>query len=172
MFYVNIETEPGTRLERTLNLTLEIEKVVRANLGEGEARGVVAYAGQQFTETEPLRGSHRGQVLVGLRPDGREVTDIINEMRESVRAVPGPSRVTFLELAGGPPSSKPISIKVRGSDFSELRAAADEIRNILHNTAGVKDVNDDAQDGRFALQLTLDPDQGSSLRTAPSGYCS
>ena len=159
VFYVNIETEPGTRLERTLNLTLEIEKVVRANLGEGEARGVVAYAGQQFTETEPLRGSHRGQVLVGLRPDGREVTDIINEMRESVRAVPGPSRVTFLELAGGPPSSKPISIKVRGSDFSELRAAADEIRNILHHTAGVKDVNDDAQDGRFALQLTLDPDQ-------------
>ena len=159
VFYVNIETEPGTRLERTLNLTLEIEKVVRANLGEGEARGVVAYAGQQFTETEPLRGSHRGQVLVGLQPDGREVTDIINEMRESVRAVPGPSRVTFLELAGGPPSSKPISIKVRGSDFSELRAAADEIRNILHNTAGVKDVSDDAQDGRFALQLTLDPDQ-------------
>ena len=88
VFYVNIETEPGTRLERTLNLTLEIEKVVRANLGEGEARGVVAYAGQQFTETEPLRGSHRGQVLVGLQPDGREVTDIINEMRESVRAVP------------------------------------------------------------------------------------
>ena len=48
------------------SFNLEIEKVVRANLGEGEARGVVAYAGQQFTETEPLRGSHRGQVLVGL----------------------------------------------------------------------------------------------------------
>ena len=66
VFYVNLETEPGTKLERTLDLTLEIEKVVRANLGEEEARGIVVYAGQQFTETEPLRGSHRGQVLVGL----------------------------------------------------------------------------------------------------------
>ena len=159
VFYVNVETEPGTRLEQTLNLTVEIEQVVRASLGEKEARGIVAYAGQQFTETEPLRGSHRGQVLVGLQPDGREVSDIVDGMREAVLAVPGPSRVTFLELAGGPPAAKPISIKVRGSEFGELRAAADEIRGILQNTPGIKDITDDAQDGRFALQLTLNPDQ-------------
>jgi len=159
VFYVNVETEPGTRLEQTLNLTVEIEQVVRASLGENEARGIVAYAGQQFTETEPLRGSHRGQVLVGLQPDGREVSDIVDGMREAVLAVPGPSRVTFLELAGGPPAAKPISIKVRGSEFGELRAAADEIRGILQNTPGIKDITDDAQDGRFALQLTLNPDQ-------------
>jgi len=159
VFYVNLETEPGTKLERTLDLTLDIEKAVRANLGDQEARGIVAYAGQQFTETEPLRGSHRGQVLVGLNPDGREVSEIVNGMREAVLRVPGPSRVTFLELAGGPPAAKPISIKVRGSDFSELRSAADEIRAILQNTAGVKEITDDAQDGRLALQLKLDPDQ-------------
>ncbi len=159
VFYVNVETEPGTRLEQTLNLTVEIEQVVRKSLGENEARGIVAYAGQQFTETEPLRGSHRGQVLVGLQPDGREVSDIVDGMREAVLAVPGPSRVTFLELAGGPPAAKPISIKVRGSEFGELRAAADEIRGILQNTPGIKDITDDAQDGRFALQLTLNPDQ-------------
>jgi multidrug efflux pump subunit AcrB len=168
VFYVNVETEPGTKLERTLDLTLEIEKAVRANLAADEARGIVAYAGQQFTETEPLRGSHRGQVLVGLQPEGREVSDIVDGMREAVIAVPGPSRVTFLELAGGPPAAKPISIKVRGSEFGELRAAADEIRSILQNTAGVKDITDDAQDGRFALQLTLDPDQVARSGLVPA----
>lgn len=168
VFYVNVETEPGTKLERTLDLTLEIEKAVRTNLAADEARGIVAYAGQQFTETEPLRGSHRGQVLVGLQPEGREVSDIVDGMREAVLAVPGPSRVTFLELAGGPPAAKPISIKVRGSEFGELRAAADEIRSILQNTAGVKDITDDAQDGRFALQLTLDPDQVARSGLVPA----
>ena len=168
VFYVNVETEPGTKLERTLDLTLQIEKAVRANLVPDEARGTAAYAGQQFTETEPLRGSHRGQVLVGLQPEGREVSDIVDGMREAVLAVPGPSRVTFLELAGGPPAAKPISIKVRGSEFGELRAAADEIRSILQNTAGVKDITDDAQDGRFALQLTLDPDQVARSGLVPA----
>ena len=168
VFYVNVETEPGTKLERTLDLTLEIERVVRANLDVNEARGIVAYAGQQFTETEPLRGSHRGQVLVGLQPEGREVSDIVHAMREAVLAVPGPSRVTFLELAGGPPAAKPISIKVRGSEYGELRAAADEILGILQNTAGVKDVIDDAQDGRLALQLTLNPDQVARSGLVPA----
>ena len=168
VFYVNVETEPGTKLERTLDLTLEIERVVRANLDVNEARGIVAYAGQQFTETEPLRGSHRGQVLVGLQPEGREVSDIVDAMREAVLAVPGPSRVTFLELAGGPPAAKPISIKVRGSEYGELRAAADEILGILQNTAGVKDVIDDAQDGRLALQLTLNPDQVARSGLVPA----
>lgn len=159
VFYVNLETEPGTKLERTLDLTLEIEKAVRANLDDAEARGIVTYAGQQFTETEPLRGSHRGQVLVGLNPEGREVSEIVDGMREAVLQVPGPSRVTFLEIAAGPPSAKPISIKVRGSDFSELRLAAEEIQAILQKIAGVKDITDDAQDGRLALQLKLDSDQ-------------
>lgn len=168
VFYVNVETEPGTKLERTLDLTLEIERVVRANLDVNEARGIVAYAGQQFTETEPLRGSHRGQVLVGLQPEGREVSDIVDAMREAVLSVPGPSRVTFLELAGGPPAAKPISIKVRGSEYGELRAAADEILGILQNTAGVKDVIDDAQDGRLALQLTLNPDQVARSGLVPA----
>ena len=168
VFYVNVETEPGTKLERTLDLTLEIERVVRANLDVNEARGIVAYAGQQFTETEPLRGSHRGQVLVGLQPEGREVSDIVDAMREAVLSLPGPSRVTFLELAGGPPAAKPISIKVRGSEYGELRAAADEILGILQNTAGVKDVIDDAQDGRLALQLTLNPDQVARSGLVPA----
>ena len=167
VFYVNVETESGTQLERTLDLALEVEQVVRSNLRTNEARGIVTYAGQQFTETEPLRGSHRGQVLVGLNPDGREVSEIVEGMREAVLQVPGPSNVTFLQLAGGPPAAKPISIKVRGSEFAELRSAADKVRNILGQTPGIKDIVDDAQDGRLALQLKLEPDQVARSGISP-----
>ena len=168
VFYVNVDAEPGTRLERTLAMATEAERVVRANLEPGEARGVVAYAGQQFTETEPLRGSHRGQVLVGLNPDGREVADIVDGMREVVTAIAGPTRVTFLQLAGGPPAAKPISIKVRGSDFVELREAAERIKAILKETAGVKDITDDAQDGRLALDMRLKGDQVARTGLSPT----
>ena len=167
VFYVNVETEAGTQLERTLDLALAVEQVVRSNLRTNEARGIVTYAGQQFTETEPLRGSHRGQVLVGLNPDGREVSEIVDGMREAVLQVPGPSNVTFLELAGGPPAAKPISIKVRGSEFAELRSAADKVRSILVQTPGIKDIVDDAQDGRLALQLKLEPDQVARSGISP-----
>lgn len=159
VFYVNLETEPGTRLETTLEMTLRAEAVVQANLAPDEARGVVSYVGQQFTDTEPLRGSHLGQILVGLNPTGREVSDIVEGMRAEVEQVPGPTRITFLELAGGPPAAKPISIKVRGSEFAELRAAANAIKSILESTAGVKEITDDASDGRLALDLRVKGEQ-------------
>ena len=167
VFYVNLDAEPGTRLERTLEMAVQAEQVVRAHLEPDEARGVVAYAGQQFTETEPLRGSHLGQVLVGLNPDGREVSDIVDGMRDAVGALAGPTRVTFLQLAGGPPAAKPISIKVRGSDFSELRQAADRIKAILRDTPGVTDITDDAQDGRLALDMRLKGDQVARTGMSP-----
>ena len=95
---------------------------------DGEARAVVGYAGNMFTETEPRLGDHYGQVLVGLNPRtpaSREVDEIIEAMREDVVATPGPVQVSFLRLAGGPPTEKPISVKVRGDDYDEIRAAAD-----------------------------------------------
>ena len=167
VFYVNLDAEPGTRLERTLEMAVQAEQLVRAHLEPDEARGVVAYAGQQFTETEPLRGSHLGQVLVGLNPDGREVSEIVDGMRDAVGALAGPTRVTFLQLAGGPPAAKPISIKVRGSDFSELRQAADRIKAILRDTPGVTDITDDAQDGRLALDMRLKGDQVARTGMSP-----
>jgi multidrug efflux pump subunit AcrB len=168
VFYVNLDAEPGTTLERTLQMSLQAEEVVRAHLEPDEARGVVAYAGQQFTETEPLRGSHLGQVLVGLNPEGREVSQIVDGMREAVENLAGPTRVTFLQLAGGPPAAKPISIKVRGSEFDELREAADRIKSILGDTPGVKDITDDAQDGRLALDMRLKGDQVARTGMSPT----
>ncbi len=167
VFYVNVDSEPGTRLESTLEMVLAVESVVKAGLEDNEARGVIAYAGQQFTETEPLRGSHRGQILVGLNPEGREVSDIVDGLRDAVDSVPGPSRVTFLQLAGGPPAAKPISIKVRGSEYGELRAAADQVKMILAATPGVKDITDDAQEGRMALEMAFNADQMSRSGLSP-----
>ncbi|MEZ5584316.1 MAG: hypothetical protein R3F37_17590 [Candidatus Competibacteraceae bacterium] len=47
------------------------EAKVRANLRDGEARAVVSYAGQAFTEIAPLFGDQYGQILVGLNPKRR-----------------------------------------------------------------------------------------------------
>ena len=66
---------------------------------------------------------------------------MIEDMRASVEAVPGPRRVSFLRLSGGPPTAKPISIKVRGDAYAEIRAAADALRTahfVAHQVAASK----------------------------------
>ena len=161
VFYVNVEMPPSTPLEGTMAKVLEIESRVKAGLRDGEARAVVSYAGNMFTETEPRLGDQYGQVLVGLNPKApglREVDEMIEALRDSVTATPGPVQVSFLRLAGGPPTEKPISVKVRGDAYAEIRAAADVLRNILAGIEGVKDIEDDASRGRSELVLQLDTD--------------
>ncbi|MEH6578836.1 MAG: efflux RND transporter permease subunit [Amphritea sp.] len=153
LFYVNIEMAPQISLSTTMDKVKQAETIVRKHLKDEDVRAVVGYAGQQFTETAPLFGDHYGQVLVGLKPktdDNRSVDELLAAVREDVLALPGPVNITFLRLAGGPPVSKPISIKVRGDEYPEIRAAADALQAYMHTVA---EISDDAGGGRMALTL-------------------
>ncbi len=161
MFYVNIEMPPSTPLAQTLAKVEEIESKVRRHLQDGESRALISYAGSMFTETEPRLGDQVGQIMVGLQPrtEGlRSVNEMIAAMRDDVLATPGPIQISFLRMAGGPPVSKPISIKVRGDDYATIRAAANDLRAILAGIEGIVDIEDDASKGRNELILTLDND--------------
>ncbi|QTR48827.1 hypothetical protein [Candidatus Thiothrix anitrata] len=46
--------------------------------------------------------------------------------------------IAFLELAGGLPAAKPISVKVRGDDYAEIQAATNALKQSLAANAGSK----------------------------------
>ena len=161
LFYVNVEMPPETPLQETLDTLQEIEHKVRAGIRDGEVRAMVAYAGSMFTETEQRIGDHLGQILVGLEPYTpglRTVEQMTEDLRDAVVGVPGPIRVWFLRLSGGPPTAKPISIKVRGDAYDDIRVAADQLKSIMRGIDGVKDIEDDADKGRSELVLAFDND--------------
>lgn len=161
IFYVNVDMPSGSALETTLRHVQRVEERVQQHLLPGEARAVTSNAGLKFTDTEPLYGDHYGQIMVALlprEPGMRDVSGIVEAMRAEVTATPGPAKVSFLQLSGGPPMSKPISVKVRGDDYPELRAAADSIKALVEAVPGVRDVTDDDLPGRQELVLKLDPE--------------
>ena len=159
LYYVNVDMPPNAPIEETLRQTLQVEKRVRAGLREGEARSVTSLAGIKFTEMEPLYGDQYGQIAVSLnpaRPGVRGLDDIIEGMRESVTQTPGRATISFLKLSGGPPTAKPISVKVRADDRAELRAAADAVKGIVAKIPGARDVVDNDTPGRDELSLRVD----------------
>jgi multidrug efflux pump subunit AcrB len=161
LFYINVEMPPETPLGKTLEKVREIERAARTRIDDGEARAIVSYAGNMFTETEQRIGDHLGQIVVGLNPktpERRTVEAMIEALRPVVTAVPGTTETTFLRLSGGPPTQKPISIKVRGDDYPTIRSAANALQQVLQETPGVKDIGDDADLGRSELVLRFDVD--------------
>jgi multidrug efflux pump subunit AcrB len=170
LFYVTVEMPPATPPKQTIDKVLEVERRVRSHIRPGEARALVSYAGYIFTETEPRVGEHLGQILVGLNPktpELRTVEAMMDAMRADVLATPGPDQISFVRLSGGPPTAKPISVKARGDEYTEIRAAADALKAMLADIEGVKDISDDASRGRSELLLRLDDDAISRAGLSP-----
>jgi multidrug efflux pump subunit AcrB len=161
LFYINVEMPPETPLPHTLAKVEQIERAARERIAEGEARAILSYAGNMFTETEQRIGEHLGQIIVGLNPktdELRTVEAMIEDLRPVLLAIPGPMQTSFMRLTGGPPTQKPISIKVRGDDYAVISAAAADIKAIMNDIPGIKDIGDDADRGRSELVLKFDVD--------------
>jgi len=170
LFYVSIEMPNGTPLTETMTNVSNLEVIVNRYLRDDEVRSVVSYAGRMFTETAPFIGDHYGQILVTLRPKTetmRPVGDVVDAMREEVLSFSGPNKVFFMEISGGPPTSKPISVKVRGDDIDQIRTAAQEVKQLLADAGFARDITDDDSPGLNELVLRIDTDAAQASGIIP-----
>ncbi|HEX6260215.1 MAG TPA: efflux RND transporter permease subunit, partial [Woeseiaceae bacterium] len=159
LFYVHVEMPPDAPLEETLAQAERVEQRIRKLIQQDEIRAISVMAGVKFTDAEALFGDQYGQIQVSLMPktpDNRAVGEIVDAIREVALATPGNAEISFFEVSGGPPVAKDISVKVRGDDFEELRAAAEELKRIVSNIEGSGNVIDNDVPGRY--ELTLQPD--------------
>ena len=166
LFYVNVEMPAGTTLHDTLRQLEIIEKKVRKNLEPGEARGISAVSGQMFTEMAPFFGDQYGQITVSLNPktaDNRGIAEIVDAMKPEIETTIGPSDISFLIMQGGPPKGRPVSIKVRGDNFEQIASAVEDLKQIIRDIPGTKNLTDDDSPGKLELRLKFDTE---ALRTA------
>jgi len=71
----------------------------------------------------------------------RPATEILNDVRERARAVPGVV-VETRKQEGGPGAGKPIQLEVAGDDPEQLAAGIAQLRAMLAELGGVKDLED------------------------------
>ncbi|MCJ8268520.1 MAG: efflux RND transporter permease subunit, partial [Psychrosphaera sp.] len=158
LFYINVTMPPSSSLQNTINKVLEIESIANEALRDEEVRSVVSYGGQMFTEMAPVFGDNKGQVLISLKPKGdhlRSIEDIIAQIQPGLDKVLGATDLSFLKIAGGPPTSKAISVKVRGDNFDDIRAASTALRNFMDNDERYLEVSDDDSPGSNGLTFSL-----------------
>lgn len=171
LFYVNVEMPNGTFADNTVNYATQIETQVLSHLQANELNGSVSYAGMMFTETEAVFGEHVGQVMISLKPATkgmRSVDDIVDSMRTDIEQTPGPKKVSFLRMAGGPPTSKPINIKVRGDNFQQIRAALSDVKAILKQVPTISDIEDNDTLGQSELIIRPNYDAIQRNQVDPS----
>ncbi|MEL7537884.1 MAG: efflux RND transporter permease subunit [Pseudomonadota bacterium] len=159
IFYVSVTMSPGAKLEDTLAAAQRIERRIAPAVRDDERRAISVLAGVQFNEVEMLVGDQYAQIQVSLLPkttSNRSVAEIIDVIRDDVLATPVNGEVSFLAITGGPPTERPINVKMRGDDLTQLRDATDAMLTRIRAVPGTTDVIDDEVPGRRELVLDLD----------------
>lgn len=124
-----------------------------------------------FDEMEAVYGDNYGQVMVSLNPhtsDMQTVDQIIETQRKDVLSIPGPKNISYLRMASGPPTSKPIHIKVRGDNFEDIRKAVIDVTAILNNIPSVSDISDNDTVGQPELIIRPNHDAINRSKISPS----
>lgn len=159
IFYVNLDMPAGSAIDATLREAERLEAAIRPHLQAGELRGMAAYAGVKFTETEPVYGDAYGQVVVSLMPrvgTMRSTDEIVEAIRRDLSARTWGGAVSYTVLSGGPPPQPAIKVRLKSDDYDRLRAAADALKARIRELPAVRDIRDDDLPGRHELILTVD----------------
>lgn len=176
-FNVKFKAPVGTSLEQTKKLALPVEELI-AKLPKNEVRNYVTTIGQQQARPDeaPVRGSHYGQIMVYLMPEGdrdRLADDIIGVLRDQYSELhpekegEPPFTVSFEKANAGPPVGKPISIGVRGSSYEEIMPLVEEIEEQLQEMDGVKDLSNDYSVGKDQWIVKVDTAKALNLGLNP-----
>jgi len=97
--------------------------------------------------------------------DSREVSRILDTIREELRAHPG-ARIDLEEFENGPPLEAPIAIRLLGDDTDSLETAANAVEGILRSTEGTRDVRNPSRERRTDLRVKVDRDKAAVLGVA------
>ncbi len=159
-FMVYVEMPTGTSLEVTDGVIRRIEEEA-LTLPRDDVTSVVAVAGLMQEEDWTVTSSV-GQIIVDLKPASerkRSVEELMDMLRRRTAHISGPKNVRFKKMISGPPTGKPVEIKVKGKDFVKLKEIADLLKAELRKMPGVYDVGDNFSPGKQEIKIRLDEDK-------------
>lgn len=178
---IEVHTPVGTSFSATKDVMLQIEEYVNDVKQEIDKtskispfESVSVNIGQITAESSPgggkggESGSNLGQVKVKLVPsDFRDLSayDVETKIRNRIENIPGIESLEFQSSLIG--NEADIEIEISHSDESELRNAAQSLKESLRKITGTKEVADSFEEGKSEYVFKLN-EEGLSLGLTPS----
>ncbi|MCG2419812.1 CusA/CzcA family heavy metal efflux RND transporter [Aequorivita sp. F47161] len=146
-FVIQPVLKTGTSLSNTIAITTQIENILIDNFPEVDQ--VVSRIGAAEVPTDPM-SMEDSDVIITLKPKKEWVSassknELAEKFKEALAIIPGmeveftqPIEMRFNELITGVRAD--IAIKIFGEDLDVLSKKANEIKNLVENTAGVDDI--------------------------------
>jgi HAE1 family hydrophobic/amphiphilic exporter-1 len=179
---VNAELAVGTRIERTEEMLLRLEEMIKENVPE--AVTLITQGGGGGNNWQGGGGStHRGQIRLMLVPrDQRTRTneEIAVALRRQLSGLPGVivranpaggnNQITrFLSGGNNNGGSSRLQLEIRGHDLDDSRRLAQDARTMMEGIPGLADVSVGREEGRPEIAVRVDRPKAAMLGLTVSG---
>ncbi|MEL7148159.1 MAG: efflux RND transporter permease subunit, partial [Bacteroidota bacterium] len=180
---VYIEYPEGTAIEKTNQITKDIEKTVYEVIARDEyqngdknvlVQSSVSQVGQGAGNPQTDGGSsadmpHRGKITASMREfkfrEGKDSEKLRETIQEELAGkFPGVA-ISVEKDPVGPPAGYPINIELEGDDYDELIATAEKMRNFINakNIAGIEELKIDVNKGKPSMEVVIDREKAGEL---------
>lgn len=167
-----IETPQGTDIEKTNEITKELEKRIKAVCEKDSliVEAILAQVGENTGDPnegiQPGSSPNKAKVTVSFYDYDKRVfisdvstKEVMTNIKNAVRDFPE-AKITVAKDAIGPPVGKPINVEVSGEDYDELIAYVEVIKKMMEDAdiPGVDQLKTDFESDKQELQVIINRD--------------
>jgi len=165
----------GTRVERTEQIALRLEEMIRANVPE--AVTIVSSAGGGGFGGGSGSSANLNVKLVPRAERSRSNDQIATDLRRVLVGLPGTVITTRASggnqqltraLGGGNQDSR-LAVEIRGEELVDARRVAEEVLEVLKETPGIANPQIGREDGRPELAIRVDRPKAALLGLTVQG---
>ncbi|TAK53409.1 MAG: efflux RND transporter permease subunit [Bacteroidetes bacterium] len=179
-FTVTIEVPSGSTLEHTNHVTRQVENIIS---GFPEVSKMFINVGTSSDGLIGQSSNNLADLNIALVPKyerTKSTDDVIYEIKEKLRGLPGvKTRVNPIGIFGVA-NQAPIALMVSGSNYDDVRVAAERVEAVVRTVPGTTDVRLSSEVGKPETRIDIDREKmaslgltlgdiGASLRIAFSG---
>lgn len=162
-FVIQPVLKTGTSLSNTIDITTQIEKILKANFPE--VKQIVSRIGAAEVPTDPM-SMEESDVMITLHPkntwtSAKSKDELADKFKEALSVIPGldieftqPIEMRFNELITGVRAD--IAIKIFGDDLSKLANLGSQVKQLIDEVDGAADVILEKTEGLPQMSVQYD----------------
>ncbi|MEL4456595.1 efflux RND transporter permease subunit [Lutimonas vermicola] len=180
---VYIEYPQGTEIEKTNNITKEIEQRVYSFLNAEEYKdgdynfmveSAVAQVGEGAGNPQTDGGSaaempHKSKITASMREfkyrKGKDSEQLRQKIQEALVGIYPGVTISVEKEANGPPAGYPINIEIEGDDYIELIHTAEKMKDFINmqSIMGIDELKIDVNRSKPSMYVTVDRRKAGEL---------
>lgn len=162
-FAISLELESGATLEKTNQVTYEVEKIINEF---PEVVNVFSNIGASSEGFLGFSSNNTAQISVALVPyteRERSTSDIQIAIKERLQSIPGlEAKVAPIGIFGGA-NEAPIQLLIYGNDYEKVLEYAELIKDSTKLIKGASDVKLSTNNGKPETKINIDRDKLASF---------